>query len=258
MTAVPDALHVISLAAAFATGIAGSGHCLGMCGGMAAAYGGKARHDVEGAPNAAARAFAQVVLYHVGRLGGYALLGAIAGAAGNLLLGAFDLMHVAMILRVLTGVLIAAMGLRLLSGLGGFAVLEKGGARLWRHLAPTARRLAAGNGVGAALGAGLLWGWLPCGLVYSMLALAAATATPISGGATLLAFGAGTLPAMLTSGLMGSQLARLLKSARARPIAGVALVICGVWTVLAAQSHSHSGVVGHSQAGAAHVHSPLQ
>ena len=74
-----------------------------------------------------------------------------------------------------------------------------------RHLAPAARRLAAGNGVAAALGAGLIWGWLPCGLVYSMLALAAAIATPVMGGATLLAFGFGTLPAMLTSGLMAAQ-----------------------------------------------------
>lgn len=258
MTPAPGTLHVISLAAAFATGVAGSGHCFGMCGGMAAAYGGKARHDVQGARNAAARAFAQVTLYHVGRLGGYALLGAIAGAAGGVLLGAFDLMRVATLLRLCTGVLIVVMGLRLLTGLGGFGVLEKGGARFWRLLAPTARTLAARNGAAAALGAGLLWGWLPCGLVYSMLALAAATATPMMGGATLLAFGAGTLPAMLTSGLLGSQLARFLKSARTRPIAGVALVICGVWTVLAAQGHSHHAADGPSPSGTPHVHSSLQ
>ncbi|MEQ1581145.1 MAG: sulfite exporter TauE/SafE family protein [Steroidobacteraceae bacterium] len=255
MTSAPDALHVISLTAAFATGLAGSGHCFGMCGGMAAAYGGKARRDVEGSPNQPARAFVQVALYHVGRLGGYALLGAIAGAAGSLLLGAFDLLRLATILRILTGALIVVMGVRLLAGLAGLGFLEKGGARLWRHLAPVARRLAAGNGTAAALGAGLIWGWLPCGLVYSMLALAAATATPVVGSATLLAFGLGTLPAMLTSGLMASQLSRILKSPRARPLAGVALVICGVWTVIAAQGHSHAVAGEHSQTGAIHVHS---
>jgi sulfite exporter TauE/SafE len=256
MSPAPDALHVISLTAAFATGIAGSGHCFGMCGGMAAAYGGKARRDVEGSPSPAARALVQVVLYHAGRLGGYALLGAIAGAAGNLLLGAFDLLRLATMLRILTGVLIVVMGVRLLAGLAGLGFLEQGGARLWRHLAPAARRLAAGNGVAAALGAGLIWGWLPCGLVYSMLALAAATATPVMGGATLLAFGFGTLPAMLTSGLMAAQLSRILKSPRARPVAGVALVICGVWTVLAAQGHSHPVAGERPQPGAGHVHSP--
>lgn len=255
MSSAPDALHVISLAAAFATGVAGSGHCFGMCGGMAAAYGGKARRDVEGTANPAARAFVQVVLHHGGRLGGYALLGALAGGAGGLLLGALDLLRLATILRLLTGALIIVMGLRLLVGLGGFGFLEKGGARLWRRLAPLARRLAAGNGVATALGAGLIWGWLPCGLVYSMLALAAATATPVMGGATLLAFGLGTLPAMLTSSLMASQLSRLLKSARARPVAGVALVICGVWTVLAAQGHSHGTAGEDSRAATPHVHS---
>ncbi|MEY4933341.1 MAG: hypothetical protein RLZZ403_1661 [Pseudomonadota bacterium] len=255
MNAAPETLHVISLAAAFATGIAGSGHCFGMCGGMAAAYGGKARRDVEGARSPAARAFMQVALYHVGRLGGYALLGAVAGGAGSLLLGAPDLLRIATLLRVLTGAVIVAMGLRLLVGIGGLGFLERGGARLWRYLAPTARRLAAGNGAAAALGAGLLWGWLPCGLVYSMLALAAAQATPVSGGATLLAFGVGTLPAMLTSGLMASQLSRLLKNPRARPVAGLALVACGVWTALASQGHSHSALTPHAQAGSAHVHS---
>lgn len=255
MSSAPDALHVISLAAAFATGVAGSGHCFGMCGGMAAAYGGKARRDAEDKANPAARAFAQVALYHVGRLGGYALLGSLAGGAGSLLLGAFDLLRLATILRLLTGALIIVMGLRLLAGLGGLGFLEKGGARLWRLVAPLARRLAAGNGVATALGAGLIWGWLPCGLVYSMLALAAATATPVMGGATLLAFGLGTLPAMLTSSLMASQLSRLLKSPRARPVAGVALVICGVWTVLAAQGHSHGTAGEQSQVATPHVHS---
>jgi uncharacterized protein len=256
MNSAPDVLHVISFAAAFATGVAGSGHCFGMCGGMAAAYGGKARRDVDGAPNPAARAFVQVSLYQVGRLGGYALLGAAAGTAGGLLLGAFDLLRIATILRLLTGVLIVVMGLRLLVGFGGIGFLEQGGALLWRRLAPTARKLAAGHGVMAALGAGLVWGWLPCGLVYSMLALAAATATPVMGGATLLAFGLGTLPAMLTSGLLASQFSRLLKSPRVRPVAGIALVICGLWTVLAAQGHSHSAAGGHVHAEAAHVHSP--
>jgi sulfite exporter TauE/SafE len=147
------------------------------------------------------------------------------------------------------------MGLRLLAGLGGVGFLEKGGARLWRHLGPAARKLAAGKSAAAALGAGLIWGWLPCGLVYSMLALAAASATPLKGGATLLAFGLGTLPAMLTSGLMASQLSRILKSPRARPVAGVALVICGVWTVLAAQGHSHPVAGDASRAATSHVHS---
>jgi sulfite exporter TauE/SafE len=256
MSAGPDVVHVISLVAAFATGIAGTAHCFGMCGGMAAAVGGKARRDVAGAPNQAARAFVQVVLYHLGRLGGYALLGAAAGAAGSVLLGAFDLLRLATVLRLATGVLIIAMGVRLLAGLGGIGVLEKAGARFWRHLAPAARRLAASNGVAAALGAGLIWGWLPCGLVYSMLALAAATATPSMGAATLLAFGAGTLPAMVASGLLASQLSRVLKSPRARPIAGIALVACGVWTVLAAHGHAHIATAEPSQASFTHVHSP--
>jgi len=254
MSTVPEAVHVLSLAAAFATGIAGSGHCFGMCGGMAAAYGGKARRDAQATTNPAAQAFLRVTLHHAGRLGGYGVLGAFAGAAGGLLLGAFDLMRLATILRWVTGALIVVMGLRLLAGQRGFGLLEQGGARIWSVLAPSARQLAAGNGALSALGAGLLWGWLPCGLVYSMLALAAATATPVAGAATLLAFGIGTLPAMMTSGLLASQFSRLLVGARARPIAGLALIACGVWTALAVQGHSHGDAPHPAPSVSGHVH----
>jgi sulfite exporter TauE/SafE len=256
MSTMPETVHVLSLAAAFATGIAGSGHCVGMCGGMAAAYGGKARRDAGASTNPAARAFRQVALHHAGRLGGYAVLGAVAGAAGHLLLGAFDLLRLAAVLRLATGCLIVVMGLRLLVGLRGFGFLERAGARVWRLLAPAARRFAAGTGAWSALATGLLWGWLPCGLVYSMLALAAATTSPGAGSATLLAFGLGTLPAMMTSGLLASQLSRMFGGARARPFAGLALVACGAWTVMAAHGHSSMDAGPHPATTSPHVHSP--
>jgi uncharacterized protein len=258
MSTPADLMPVITLAAAFATGVAGSGHCFGMCGGLAAAYGSKARRDVDPrSAHPAARALSQVALHHAGRLGGYALLGGLAGAMGALFFGAFDLLRVAGVLRVATGVLIVAMGLRVLMGHRGRGFLEKGGARIWRHLAPIAQKLSAGKGMGAALGAGLVWGWLPCGLVYSMLVLAAATGSAATGAGTLLAFGAGTAPAMLTSGLLASQVSRLLSRQQVRPVAAVLLIACGVWTMLAAQTHSHADSTAHAPATTSHVH-PMQ
>ncbi len=256
MSTAPDLLPVISLAAAFATGVAGSGHCLGMCGGLAAAYGSKARRDVDpSSRHPAARVFLQVVLHHVGRLAGYALLGAVAGTAGGLLFGGLDLMRIAGVLRLLSGILIVVMGLRLLVGLRGLGLLEKGGARIWRSIAPIAHRFSRGTGVASALGAGVFWGWLPCGLVYSMLVLAATTGGAATGAGTMLAFGAGTLPAMITSGLLASQVTRLLHHRNMRAVAALLLIACGVWTLLAAGTHGPSHAGAHVPALATHMHS---
>lgn len=226
----------ISLAVAFIAGVSGSLHCLAMCGGLAGALGMRARRRGGSAP----AALMHVSAYQFGRLLSYGLAGAICGWFGSFARQLLDLAGLSLWLRVLAGILIMAMGLQILLRRSLLGVLERVGARFWSRIAPLARTVQ-GNTVGQDLGnavlLGMLWGWLPCGLVYSMLVLGALGADPAQGAWVMLAFGLGTLPAMLGSSLLAAQWARFAASEGVRALAGVSLLGFGVWTSVVALRH---------------------
>lgn len=236
---VPESL---SLAAAFVTGIAGSAHCFGMCGGMAGAIGLRARLQSA----SAAGAFAHTGLYHVGRLSGYAVAGALVGATSGGLKQVIDLGAAQATLRIASGLLLILIAVRLVSRWNPLGLLERGGARFWSLLAPL-RRLSGGRGSGSALMLGLLWGWLPCGLVYSMLAFAALSGSASGGAAILVAFGLGTLPALMTGSLLASQLQRLVQQRWPRMMTATLLAAFGLWTL--AMPLAHTGWLSSSHVG---------
>jgi len=126
-------------------------------------------------------------------------------------------------------VLIILIGLQLAFNLRILTPLENAGAKLWRAVAPTAKGLLPVESVGKALGLGLIWGLLPCGLVYSVLLLAASTADPVGGSLVMLAFGLGTMPAMIATGLSASKLSRFMS--RNRVGAGLLIVLIGIATI---------------------------
>lgn len=224
----------LSIAAAFVAGVAGSVHCLAMCGGLAGAFGMRAR----AAGVDAQRAFMQATLYQVGRLSSYALAGALCGLFGGLLLGVMDAVSVTLWLRVVAGMLLLLLGLQLVLGWRLLAPVEKAGARVWRRIAPLAQHLP--GGVAQPLLIGMLWGWLPCGLVYSMLLLGVLGGSASHGALIMFAFGAGTLPSMLGSSLLASQLSRAAAQRGLRAFAGALLMVFGVWTAgVALQHHFH-------------------
>jgi uncharacterized protein len=219
------------LLAALLGGFIGSVHCLGMCGGIAGALG------MAGGGKAS---FA--VAYSTGRIASYMVAGAIAGAIGAGLAGAAGL---GPWLRLLMGIILVLLGLQVALNLKLLAPLEAAGANLWRRLAPLARRLVPPRHAGQALALGALWGWLPCGLVYGMLAAAAASGTALNGALFMAVFGLGTAPAMVglawASGRGGSWL-----TARRRRALGWLLVLFGAWTAATplmrmAGVHEHHG-----------------
>ncbi len=236
-----DSSSTASLAAAFVAGLAGSAHCFGMCGGIAAALGLRARSGTAG--GRVLTAMARAMVYHTGRLLSYAIAGALAGLLGELVWRALDLAQAGRLLRMAAGVLLVTLAVGLISGRRSTGGIERLGGLLWSRLAPTAERLARGGGVMEALLLGGLWGWLPCGLVYSMLLLAAASAEVTMGAMIMLAFGAGTLPSMLGSSLLASQLAGLMQRAPARMFAGVLLLVFGLWTL--SGPLLHGSLAGH-------------
>jgi len=204
-----------------AMGLAGSGHCSAMCGGIAGSV---------AATSAGRRARLGVAL-HAGRLLAYAAAGAAAGSVGSLL-GEIDLLREVLTpLRTVAGVLLVGLGVALAAGTRSFAWLDRLGAPLWRLLRPHAQRLSAPRTTLTALAFGALWGFLPCGLVYAALALAAVSGSPLRGATTMLAFGGGTLPALVFIGSVATRLRVVLGHAPARVAVGLVIALTGVVNV---------------------------
>lgn len=212
----------LTLLAALLAGLAGSGHCVAMCGGMA---------SLLAAKNYQGRPLRQALAYNLGRVTSYTMAGLIVGVLGQLLVLGSGLSLLAGKLRLITGLLIAIAGLTLIFGNRLFRPFEDLGGAFWKRLAPFAvKRLSGEPDALGIFGLGLLWGWLPCGMTYAMLATAAATADPLHSAGLMAAFGLGTLPAMVGTGLAGMKLRGFLGNGNVKRVAGVAMVIIGIWT----------------------------
>jgi len=224
----------VSFTAAFVAGAAGSLHCLAMCGGLAGALGMRAQRA--GGPPA--HALMHQVLSQLGRVSSYALAGALFGAFGSTLAAQFDLAAAALVVRILAGLCLIAIAARVLWGWRLFAPLERLGARGFAKLAPLLR-IQREPSFGGSLLLGALWGWLPCGLVYSMLLFAALSGGAAHGALVLALFGAGTLPAMLGGSLLGRQIGRWTAARGLHALAGIALFAFGLLTLLAPLGPAH-------------------
>ncbi len=204
-----------------------------MCGGMTGALGFRA-------PQTAAKVMPSapdVLLYQVGRLAGYGIAGAFCGAAGRVIDALLDLAQIGIAMRIASGTLLVLFAARMLFKWNALGSLERWGARFWTMLQPIARRQMLSHHAARSLILGLLWGWLPCGLVYSMLAFAAASADAASGAAIMVTFGVGTLPAMIGSGLLAGRIRAWSRIGSLRIAGGIALGIFGVWTIISPLQH---------------------
>ncbi len=227
-----NASAVISLSAAFVAGAAGSVHCLAMCGGLAAALGMRS-------PSSPSKALRDAWLYHCGRLGGYGLAGALFALLGATLLATVNLPLLATVARTGAGALLVLAALKILLGWNLLTFIEHAGARYWKALQPIARRALQTSGVTRSLIVGLLWGWLPCGLVYSMLMFAALSGDSAHGAGIMVAFGLGTMPTMLTSSAFAARLGTWVRQRGIRQLGGALLLLFGCWTVWSALPSPH-------------------
>jgi len=210
------------LPAAAAAGFFGSTHCIGMCGAIVVLF----EQGTGRSP------WLRRLAYNAGRLGFYVLLGIVAGAGGAVLTRVADVGTGLVILRLLAGLLVIAIGLNLFFGWSATRFLEQAGAGLWARLAPFARHVLPLTSPARALAAGFLWGALPCGLVYSAVALAATGGTAAAGAAVMLAFWLGTLPALLLAGASADRLGRLRSGPTARRLAGAIMLVLGAFALL--------------------------
>lgn len=209
-----------SLLTALLAGLLGGVHCVGMCGGIVAAFSFHA--DGTHPP------FRLHLAYNLGRITSYAIFGALAGALGaSLKLAGF--MPVQTLLYVLAQAVMILLGLYLAGFNRWVLVFERAGGALWNRVKPLFQRLLPVRTLPQALLAGMAWGWLPCGLVYSVLVSALAAGSAPSGAALMLAFGLGTLPNLLGMGLFARQIQPFMQHVWVRRLAGLTVAGFGVW-----------------------------
>ncbi|NIL92900.1 MAG: sulfite exporter TauE/SafE family protein [Woeseiaceae bacterium] len=210
------------VSAALLAGLLGSAHCLGMCAGISGLF-------AVNAGVASLRASLPFAFtYNVGRIATYAVLGGIVGLFGSVIVKASP--SVATGIRLMSGIIIVLVGLRVAFDLRLLNAVERMGASIWSRIAPAAKGLVPVTTLPRAFGLGLLWGWLPCGLVYSVLMIAATSLRPDYGVAVMVAFGIGTMPAMLVTGLGAARLAEMMRKRGTRLGMGLLIVTMGLLT----------------------------
>ena len=210
-----------SLLAVLLVGLLGGVHCLGMCGSIVGIF-------TAQVPSNQAR-WPFHLAYSGGRIASYAVAGALVGAIGQTGLLMRDAVPVQHLLFALSSLMRVALGLYLAGVWGAVRRLERVGAGLWRRLQPYTTRLLPVNSLPRALGLGALWGWLPCGLVYSVLLTALASGSAVQGSLIMAAFGLGTLPNLLAIGLFWEQVKGWVQSPRVRMAAGLTVASFGLY-----------------------------
>ena len=251
------------LLTALTTGLMGSLHCLGMCGGISATValasppaGSADTHPLQpvhialvtlpwpGRASAGlststgpSTAGANVLAFNAGRIASYAIAGAMAGTLGGALAGLgqgwviSETMPARTVLFLFANLLIIFAGLYLMGVPQLLAPLERAGGRIWRHVSPWSRKLLPLRTPSHAALFGMLWGWIPCGLVYAMLLTAMSAGSTAGGAMTMLAFGAGTLPVMVATGWSAGRLRRWTQKPRVRLAAGIAVIAMGLFGI---------------------------
>ena len=223
-------MNELGYASALGLGLAGAGHCLGMCGGIAAAL------NLGGH-----RSPAVTLAYHGGRIASYTLLGGLLGLAA----GSIDISAWTMGLRYLAGFMLIAMGLYVADWWRGMVWLERGGAYLWRPVQRLSSRLLPVRHWPQGFALGLCWGLMPCGLIYSSLAWAATAQDAATSALMMFLFGIGTLPAMLSTSLGADRLQAFLRRRGLKLLIALLLVASGIWTLYLVVAHA-----GHMNHGA--------
>jgi len=209
-----------SFLAAFLTGLLGGAHCVGMCGGIVAAM---------SFQSGARQPFNFHLGYSAGRIVSYTALGAIAGLIGSAAFLSDSLYPLQRVLYVLAQVMLILLGLYLAGLNQSIRVLEKAGSLVWRRVQPLLGKVMPVRNIGQAVVAGALWGWLPCGLVYSVMVMALAAGGALNGAALLLAFGLGTLPNLLLMGWAAENLRAFTRQTWVKRVAGLLVTAMGIW-----------------------------
>jgi sulfite exporter TauE/SafE len=224
-----------SYIAAFLVGLLGGVHCVGMCGGIVGALSFGLPDELRLQPR---RMLPYLLAYNVARIASYTLAGALLGGISALAMQLVAINQLQQVLLIFTGVFMILLGLYVGGWWRILLRVEQAGGVIWRRIEPLGRRFLPVRSVWHAFLLGLVWGWLPCGLVYSVLIWAMASGGLVPGGLLLLSFGLGTLPNLLAMGLFAATLSRWVRHPWVRWIAGGAIIGFGVMELLRGWSNT--------------------
>ena len=217
-------LYDTTLLTLFLIGFFGGGHCVGMCGGLSSAFALQLPSQLN--------RFWLILLLNFGRITSYTLIGLLVGAIGQIGISLDQTRVLQNGLFVAAHLLLLFVGLYL-AGISGLARhIENLGKPVWRRLNPLLNRLLPIRSIPASFAVGMLWGWLPCGLVYSASLYALGSGNSAQGGLYMLAFALGTLPNLLAVGLFAGQLKGFLQNRNVRLIAGMFVAASAAWQLM--------------------------
>lgn len=211
--------------AAFVIGLLGSTHCFTMCGGISASL----SMALPLGRGFQWRRLMLLLAFNGGRISSYVLIATLIALLSTT--ASSQWFALGPVLRAIAGGLLIVMGLSMAQWWQGIRHIERIGAPVWRRLQPLTAKVLPVRTPPQALALGALWGWLPCGLVYSTLGWAALQPSVGSAAATMAFFGLGTLPSMLATGLAAGWIRNLRQNPRFRRLAGTLLIALGIWTI---------------------------
>lgn len=235
---MPDTGYI----AIFLVGLLGGTHCVGMCGGIVGAL-------AMPVPGGARPQWSIHLAYNLGRIATYIGLGALMGALGTMGLLFNNVLPVQLGLYITANLMLVALGLYLTGFTALLAPVERVGHRLWRRVQPLTRRFLPARSPIQALPLGMLWGLVPCGLIYSVLTTALVTGSAARGAALMAAFGLGTLPNLLLAGMLFKRLRDVTRNTKVRFAAGMLVLAFGIFGLVLAPSLGGklwNGVVCHT------------
>ena len=206
---------------AFVMGLFSSLHCLSMCGSIIGSLTLSLRREIR---ENKSQLIPFVLSYNIGRVASYAVVGYFAGLLHNVLMLPLGEGQGHRILQIVSALIMAGAGFHIAGWFPRFAYIERAGTVFWRLIEPIGRKLVPVETLPQALIFGMIWGWLPCGLVYAALTLAATAGNEYRSTLTMLSFGVGTLPTVIGIGIMTSLMVRLSNLRKFRQVAGISLI----------------------------------
>ncbi len=212
---------------AFLVGLLSALHCIGMCGGIVGAVSYSLPATIRRQPG---RYLAYLLAFNLGRIGSYSIAGAMFGGLGAGLMGIESMGWLAEGMRLAAAGILVGIGLYIGGWFPRFAAIERLGTPLWRRLEPLGRRLLPVTSQHAALLMGVVWGWIPCGLVYSMLISTPMRGSAVSGALYMALFGAGSLPVLVATGLFAGRLNVWGRDRRFQSLSGLVLIAMALFT----------------------------
>jgi len=224
----------LTLISALLVGFFGSVHCIGMCSGIVGALTIGQPDTIKYNPGIM---LPYHVFYNLGRIFSYTIAGGIAGFIGSRLIHTASLPHGQLVGMLISDLFMIALGLYISGWWHGLALLEKVGGLIWKTIQPASKLFFPVRHSWQALMLGLIWGWLPCGMVYAVLAWSLSAGSTIQGAMLMTAFGIGTLPALFALGAFAKWLDDLRTHSRVRQAAGVVILSFGLWLIFDTGQH---------------------